>query len=118
MVVVPTARPITRPEAKTAATSALSDVHVTARPVRTVPFASRATAVSCTDRLTTMLADVGDTDTLATGTSVTVTLAVPWTPSIVAVIVTVPALTPVTRPLPSTTAIVVLMDRQVTPRPL
>jgi len=53
------------------------------------------------------VADVGATDTVATGstvTSVTATTAVPLIPSLVAVIVTLPAATPVTKPFADTVA--------------
>jgi hypothetical protein len=46
----------------------------------------------------------GLTSTLATGTGVTVTVAVPDTPSLVAVMVALPAPNPVTRPSPLTIA--------------
>src|SRR5215212_5312965 len=65
-----------------------------------------------------MLADVGVMAKLATGTRVTVTLDVPGTPSIVAVIVTAPGPRPVTTPLRSTTATAGLLVRQVTARPV
>ena len=48
----------------------------------------------------------------------TVTLAVPLRPSLVAVIVAVPAATPVTRPAPETVATWALSVVQVTVRPL
>src|SRR5579885_19081 len=51
-----------------------------------------------------MLAVAGLTVTLATGTVVTVTVAVPLLPSLVAVIVAEPAATPVTSPVPLTVA--------------
>src|SRR3989442_9276340 len=65
-----------------------------------------------------MLAVAGLTVTEATGTLVTVTVAVPLCPSLVAVIVAAPAATPVTKPLPETVAAAVLLVAQVTARPL
>ncbi len=57
--------------------------------------------------------------TAATGATVTVTLAVPLCPSLVAVIVTgPPAATPLTSPLPFTLAIALVLDCQVMTRPV
>jgi hypothetical protein len=44
-------------------------VQLTARPERTLPPASRVTAVNCTVLPTCKLGDAGDTDTDATGTA-------------------------------------------------
>src|SRR5437879_13185569 len=52
------------------------------------------------------------------GTAVTVTSAVPLTPSLVAVIVADPGVAPVTRPAPSTVATAAWFVVQVTGRPL
>jgi len=65
-----------------------------------------------------MLGDAGLTVTEATGTLVTVTVAVPLCPSLVAVIVAEPAATPVTKPLAETVAAAALLVAQVTTRPL
>src|SRR3989475_5444046 len=65
-----------------------------------------------------MLAVAGLTVTVATGTFVTVTVAVPLCPSLVAVIVADPAATPVTNPLGLTVAAAALLVAQVTTRPL
>jgi hypothetical protein len=43
----PTATAVTRPFAFTVATAALFELHVTSRPVSTLPFASLVTAVTC-----------------------------------------------------------------------
>src|SRR5438093_11079204 len=64
-----------------------------------------------------MLAVAGFTVTEATGTFVTVMVAVPLLPSLVAVIVAEPAATPVTRPLLLTVATAVLLLEQVMTRP-
>src|SRR6267378_4664679 len=83
-----------------------------------LPLASLRVAVSCTVWPTCTLALGGVTVTEATGTAVTVTLAEPLCPSLVAVIVTgPPAAAPVTSPVPLTLAIVVLLDCQVITRP-
>ena len=65
-----------------------------------------------------MLAVAGLTTTDATGTSPTVTVAVPLFPSLVAVSVAVPAATPVTRPVADTEAIPGALLVQVTGRPV
>jgi len=67
---------------------------------------------------TVKLAVAGLTVTEATGTLVTVTVAVPLCPSLVAVIVAEPAATPVTNPLAETVAAAALLVAQVTTRPL
>ncbi len=67
---------------------------------------------------TDTLAAAGLTVTLATGTLVTVMVAEPLFPSLVAVIVAEPAATPVTKPLALTVATAGLLVAQVTARPL
>jgi hypothetical protein len=62
--------------------------------------------------------DDGVTLTLATGTCVTVTADEPLSPSLVAVMVALPALTAVTSPLDVTVATPVLDDDQVATRPV
>src|SRR5438128_1945878 len=64
------------------------------------------------------VAGAGLTTTVATGTSATVTAAVPAFPSLVAVIVAGPAATPFTSPLLLTVAILVLLLAHVTVRPV
>src|SRR5439155_423585 len=64
-----------------------------------------------------MVAVAGVIVTDATGTGVTVTVAVPLCPSLVAVIVAVPAVTPVTSPPALTVATAVLLLPQLTGRP-
>ena len=59
----------------------------------------------------------GETSTLATGTAVTVTSAVPVLPSLVAVIVAAPMATAVMRPAEETVATLVLFDENVIGRP-
>jgi hypothetical protein len=67
MVAVPTATPVTTPFASTVATAEDDVVHAIARPDRTPPAASRATALSCVVFPMTTLAVAGVTDTLLTG---------------------------------------------------
>jgi len=64
-----------------------------------------------------MPATAGLTVTDATGTGVTVTVAVPLFPSLVAVIVAVPTVTPVTSPVADTVATDVALVAHVTTRP-
>src|SRR5204862_5294670 len=101
----------------TVATAVLLLDQVTTRPDNGLPFASLGVAGSSTGKPTATLAGDGVTVTEATGASVTVTSDVPLCPSLVAVIVAVPAPTPVTSPLPFTRATAVLLLDQVTTRP-
>src|SRR5436305_4421486 len=106
MVAEPTAAPVTNPLPSTVATDGLSVDQVITRPDNGLPFASFGVAVSCRVCPTTTLAGDGLTVTEATGADVTVTTAVPLCPSLVAVIVDVPAVLPVTSPFPFTVATV------------
>src|SRR3989454_12315480 len=112
IVADPAPAPLTSPLPLTVATAVLLLPHVTTRPGRAVPFASRGVAVSCTVAPCGTLADAGVTVTDATGTFDTVTTAVPLCPSLVAVIVAVPVATAVTSPLPFTLATAPLLDCQ------
>jgi hypothetical protein len=118
IVAEPAATPVTTPLDETVAIPVLELDHVTVRPVSTLLFASRAVAVSCTVWPTVTLGAAGETLTDATGTGVTVTLAVPFFPSLVAVIVAEPTATPVTTPLGETVAMPVLELDHVTARPV
>jgi hypothetical protein len=116
IVAVPVASAVATPEVDTVATVVLLDAHVTTRPVRTFPLASLVVAVKVgVEVLGTVVAD-GDTVTLATGTGVTVTTALPDFPSLVAVIVVVPATKPVTTPAELTLATSGLLDVHDTTR--
>src|SRR2546429_3754263 len=110
--------PVTSPVPVSVATGVLLLAQATERPVRMVPLASRRVALSCTVWPTGTLADAGLTVTDATGTPLTVMLAVPLWPSLVAVMVTAPATTPVTSPLLFTVAIVLSLDDQLIARPV
>src|SRR6266550_4426120 len=118
IVAEPATFAVTSPVPVTVATGVLLLAHVTARPVRMLPLASRRVAVSCTVCPAGTLADAGLTVTDATGTPLTVMLAVPLWPSLVAVMVTAPATTPVTSPLLLTVAIVLSLDDQLIARPV
>src|SRR5712692_3782094 len=117
MMAVPAASAVTSPVPFTVATPGLPLVHVTARPVKTFPFASFGVAASCAVRPTSIFAVAGLTVTDATGTPVTVTAAVPLLPSLVAVIDAEPGATPVTSPLAFTVATVPLLLDHVIERP-
>jgi hypothetical protein len=92
--------------------------------VSVAPFASRVVAVSCTVFPAVRLAVGGLTATDATATggggggAVTVTAAEPWIPSLVAVMVALPAATPVTTPFADTVAAPVFEELQLTVRPV
>jgi hypothetical protein len=107
--------------APTVATASLSEDHDTALPVTTLPLASLVVAVACVVLPTPIVEDASDTDTDATAEATTVTGAEPTLPSLVAVMLAVPAPTAVTTalfPLPLTVATAVLSDDHVTTRPV
>jgi hypothetical protein len=106
----------------------LLEIHVTTRPVRTTPFPSLVTAVSCCVGVSpkTKLAEAGLTVTVATGTGLTVMTGVgpELTASLVAVIVAVPIPTAVTVVVPLvelaglTVSTDVLLETHATTRPV
>src|SRR5216117_2751971 len=118
IVVEPASFAVTSPLELTVAAAVLLEVHVTTRPDSGFPFTSLGVAVNCTVLPSSTLADAGVTATVATGTGVTVILAVPLCPSLVAVIVAAPVATAVTSPVEFTLAVAVLLLDQVTARPL
>jgi hypothetical protein len=75
IVAEPAATPVTRPLVFTVATAALLLLHVTTRPVKALPPASRGVAVSCTVCPVVTLADAGATVTDATGASAAAAVA-------------------------------------------
>src|SRR5438876_3293474 len=117
IVAAPAATPVTSPLPFTVATAGAVLAHVTTRPASAFPPESLVVAVSCTVCPTATLGASGLPATGATGTMVTVTVAVPFFPSLVAVSVAVPAATPVTRPLADTVAPAGAHPAQVTTRP-
>jgi hypothetical protein len=116
MVAVPVDTPVTAPAAVTAAMAGLLELHVTARPVRTTPLASRVMALSVVVVPMTTVGDGGVIVTVLTGACVTFTVADPLLVSLVAVIVAVPIATPVTTPLDETVAAAALLVVHVTTR--
>src|SRR2546429_7312918 len=117
IVMEPGVTPLTRPLVLTVATAVLELDHVTVRPESGFPPASLGVAVSCTVWPACTEAEGGVTSTDATGTFVTVIDEVPLFPSLVAVIVAEPGVTPETRPLLLTVATAVLELDHVTVRP-
>ena len=99
IVAVPAVTAVTNPLALTVATGGLLVAHTTRRPVRMLPLASSTSVVSRSVSPTWTVAVAGITDTDATSAPGTLTAAVPLCPSLIAVIVTGPPLTPLTRPV-------------------
>src|SRR6266513_2797104 len=118
IVAAPAATPVTTPLELTVATATSLVAQLTTRPLSAFPAESLGVALSGTELPTATLAVAGLTLTVATGTTTTVTAALPLFPPLVAVIVAVPAETPVTRPLPFTLAAPPLLLVQVIVRPL
>jgi hypothetical protein len=118
MFAVPIATALTTPCVETVATAGLLELHATARPVSTAPFASSVTAVACAVPTAVIEFGVSDTVTVATGTGVTVIEEAPVVPSLIALIVAGPIAWAVTSPFTSTDAIKGSVDDQVTPRPV
>src|SRR5437773_949325 len=117
IVAAPASFAVTSPLELTVAAAVLLEVHVTTRPDSGFPFTSLGVAVNCTVLPSSTLADAGVTATVATGTGVTVILAVPLCPSLVAVIVAAPVATAVTSPVEFTLAVAVLLLDQLMVRP-
>jgi hypothetical protein len=117
IVVVPTSNAVATPDDDTVATAVLLDVHVTVRLVTVVPFASFTVAVNVAVEPLATLAVGGATVTVPTGMSVTVTVPDPDTPSLVAVMVAVPGISPKTEPEAGlTVATSTLLELQLTTR--
>src|SRR5687767_8971388 len=110
MAAVPSARPVTTPDEETLAIDGALLDHATTRPPSGCPLELRATAVSWMVLPTLTLGDRGLMSTAATCSGRTETLAVPEFPSLVAVMVEVPAEMPVTTPVWDTVATSVLLD--------
>jgi hypothetical protein len=100
---VPADTPATRPLGDTVATAALLEPQFSALPVSKLLFASWVSAESWSVSPSTTLPVEGLTVTDATGTGVTVRVALPVSPSLVAVIVDVPGAAEVTSPVAGST---------------
>jgi hypothetical protein len=112
------ATPVTSPVEDTVATAGALDAQVMDRPESTWPAESVKVAVSCTVAPTSTTAVTGLIATDATGTFATLIAADAPIPSLVAVIVTDPAATPVTSPAADTVAMAGFELVQVTARPV
>ena len=120
MVAEPSAAPVTIPVELTVATPLLLEVHVTPRPVRTLPLASLIVGVAWVVSPTTMLPDSMATVTVATAAgavAVTVIVADPVLPSHVAVMVVAPTPVAVTSPSWPMLATELLAEVHATGRP-
>jgi hypothetical protein len=115
---VPGPTAVTIPVPDTVATFVLSELHVTIRPVNTPARASWSVAVACVVVPATIVLSVIATLTDATGAGVTVSVATPVLPSLVAVIIAGPSLTAVTTPLLDTVATALLLELQLNGRPV
>jgi hypothetical protein len=120
MLADPAATAVARPLAFTDATFVFELLHVIERPLNTFPPASWSTATAWVVCPTVSDGAFNVTATDATGAiaGVAVTAEVPLFPSLVAVIVAVPALTAVTLPLDDTVATAVLDDDHDAARPV
>src|SRR5919197_5118367 len=118
IVALPLATAVTRPLVDTVAIPASLVDQVIVRPLSGLPAESFATALNCAVVPVCSVTDHGVTLTVATGTSATVIAALPLCPSLVAVIVTEPAATPLTKPAADTVATPVALLDHVTPRPV
>ena len=113
----PTATAVTRPAPETVATPLFDVVQVTARPVSVLPEASRSVGTSVTTAPGVSVGAAGATLTVATGGGMTVTIADPSWPSLVATMVTgPPTATAVTNPPVDTVATDVFVDDHATRR--
>ena len=95
MVAGPAATPVTRPELETVAIAVFELDHATERPVSVPPLASLRVTESWAVLEVSIVAAVGATLTVATGSVLTVTVADPLLPSLVAEMLADPTATPV-----------------------
>lgn len=110
IVVEPTATAVTNPPAEIVATDVFEEDQVMVRPPNAVPVESRgvATNVVVSPGTSEALAGLNVTVETGAGTAWTATRAVPLTPPVDAVMVALPALCAVTKPLLETVATPVL----------
>ena len=104
MLAVPGLTAVTSPVDETVAIPVLSELQVMTRPVKGWPLESSVVAVACEVPTAVIEFGLRETVTEATGAGVTVISEVLVFPSLVAVIVVLPAPTAVTSPFPSTVA--------------
>jgi hypothetical protein len=117
MCAVPTLTAVTSPVVdETVAADVLSELQVIDRPVRVRPCESVSVAVACVVWIAFIELAASETVTVATGAGVTVTVALPLFPSLVAVILAVPTAIPLTTPCAETIATAVLLDAHVITR--
>ena len=119
--VLPGATAVMSPAGVTVAIPVFALAQVTARPASALPCASRGVAVTCCVPPVVRLTVGGSTLTEATaagGGAVTVTADVPVFPSLVAVIVALPAATAVTVPFAATVATPSLLEVHAIARPV
>ena len=100
----PGAIPVTTPLVETVAMAGFPEVQATERPFRMLLAASLSVALSCVVAPTIIDPLLGVTATVATGTGVTVIVASPATPSLVARITADPGYRAVTSPVAETLA--------------
>lgn len=117
MVAVPGRIPLTKPNWVTLAIESGADDQLTARWVRTFPFASFSVAVAWVVERVVRVEEPSDTVTEATGGPVTVRVADPVCPSLTAVMAAVPIPRAVTTPASLTVATEGALDDQVIARP-
>jgi hypothetical protein len=117
IVALPSATAVTKSLVETLAIAGASDDHVTVRPFKTLLSASRVSAASWRLAPMTTFADGGLTITAATA-GITVSIALPVWPPLVARICAEPAATAVTTPVIETVATEVLSELQVMVRPV
>jgi hypothetical protein len=108
---------LTELAALTVSTAVLLDTQFTVRPTSVLLLASFGTAVSTWVPPTTIGVVGAESVTVATGAGVTVRVALPVFPSLVAVMLAVPALTAVTNPALEIVATAVLSEVHVMTRP-
>ena len=118
IVAPPTETAVTSPTPPTVATAVLLEDQLTARPVTTTLFASLVSAESCCVAPAITVAVAGLTVTEPTGTGITVMVALPDFPSLVAMIVVEPTPTAFTTPDDETVATAGFPVLQITTRPL
>ena len=118
MVEVPSPTPVTTPVAETVATEGADDVQARLTPEATFPLPSRTTAAPCDSFPIPTTGDDRDTVTLDTEGAVTVRVAEPDWPSLVAVMSAEPGPMAVTTPLEFTVATAPLLVLQENARPV